>query len=516
MKNHTQSLFFICIASLAVVFQDCSASTVTADGGAAGGGSSASGGGGTVNSGGAGGSTGGGSASTGKALAEPCSRNSDCASAICLPVGGTGGPGWTGNICTQSCTTNAQCVAGWTCGALLGQATSVCKCTSQSEVCDSKDNDCNGLSDEQPQADAACAADAGPGHSCNGGTCACPICTTSGGRECGDAQCNGQCVNLQADPQNCGSCGAVCGSTTEGPGICTGGRCLRSLGNTYYDDVCCAAVSATEFFWLGTDYFRDSVVYRAPLDGSSPAAFIASTATPSLVGGFAFNGAKFFWTARFQNTVLTAPLNGGPQTVLASAQNEPTALVVDATHVYWLNSGTDGGLMKVPIDGGTPVVLASGQSNPGSIALDTANIYWVTTNTVMKVPKVGGAPSVLASGQPTPNSIATDGTYVYWTNFGYQPMGSTVLNSVMKVAISGGTPVTLASDARIASIATDGTSVYWSTREGYVRKMPATGGQAETLVSQSRVDPFMGLLLGPQTLYFVGGQNGSAWTLTPR
>jgi hypothetical protein len=48
---------------------------------------------------------------------------------------------------------------------------------------------------------------------------------------------------------------------------------------------------------------------------------------------------------------------------LASAQPGPQHIVVDASSVYWTNTGSfqDGSVMKVAKDGGTPVALAAGQ-----------------------------------------------------------------------------------------------------------------------------------------------------------
>src|SRR5581483_5686220 len=56
---------------------------------------------------------------------------------------------------------------------------------------------------------------------------------------CGSDQdlCNGACVNVQTDNQNCGSCGNSCGTGTT----CSGGSCVCSTGLVSCGNQCVAS-----------------------------------------------------------------------------------------------------------------------------------------------------------------------------------------------------------------------------------------------------------------------------------
>jgi len=108
--------------------------------------------------------------------------------------------------------------------------------------------------------------------------------------------------------------------------------------------------------------------YRMPIDYSS-------TWYMSRVGGY--------------QTITTGALApGATHTTLASSQQEPAGVAVDATHVYWA-SRQAGAIRRVKISGGAVEELASGQSDPMFVALDTAAVYWTDqgAGTAMKVAK---------------------------------------------------------------------------------------------------------------------------------
>jgi Protein of unknown function (DUF1566) len=150
-------------------------------------------------------------------MGQACTQDSDCADGICAPIG----PGGAG-ICTTSCTTTAHCVPGWTCGPAPGETSNVCQCTPKNEVCDGKDDDCNGIVDDPAPAEQVCAAANGANYYCANGVCTCNL------------MCGGACLDGE-DPQNCGGCGHVCPAADP---TCQGGQCSPCPTLCASDELC--------------------------------------------------------------------------------------------------------------------------------------------------------------------------------------------------------------------------------------------------------------------------------------
>ena len=112
--------------------------------------------------------------------------------------------------------------------------------------------------------------------------------------------------------------------------------------------------------------------------------------------------------------------------------------------------------MKTPIGGGATTVLASGQNIPLDVKVDATNVYWVNQGSVttpngmveMKVPLAGGAPTMLATGQNTIFDLVVDSTTVYWNDWGQHEPSTMTNGSLVSVPIGGGTPTTIAAQVQ--------------------------------------------------------------------
>jgi hypothetical protein len=142
----------------------------------------------------------------------PCDAGFQCEAGVCV-----NNP--NGSVCGSACNQTNECPgANWQCSnGGPGQPPKVCKCqTTNLDVCDGMDNDCNGIVDDRATADPYCKqARGGTGYVCANGQCQC----MQGALNCPSSS----CVDGQNDVNNCGKCGHYC-NNGSGTG-CTNGMC---------------------------------------------------------------------------------------------------------------------------------------------------------------------------------------------------------------------------------------------------------------------------------------------------
>ena len=192
--------------------------------------------------------------------------------------------------------------------------------------------------------------------------------------------------------------------------------------------------------------------------------------------GIAVDATDVYWINRYASSAM-GPTPGSQimkcaksgcannPTMLASGSWAGTAkLVVDATSVYWTASGL---VLKCAVGGcnNQPTVLwsAQGGDQVADIALDANNVYFSDSSTWQvlgcAVGGCNGSPTLLWSGVSSSNipaGIAVDATTLYFSaNGALFTCGAGSCNSTLKQLLVNQSPAT--------QIAVDGTNVYFNS-----------------------------------------------------
>jgi hypothetical protein len=427
-------------------------------------------------------------------LGQPCSSGSSCSSGVCgytqgiadgaPPVpDGNGTPPPQGTGCTVGCyQTTPDCLSGWTCQQLtVGEG--ICVCTWSPEICDGQDNNCDGIIDNEPEADNYCTLmNDGIPEKCVKGMCECV--TT----------CDAACVDVQNDDKNCGKCGHACKAKVE--------KCQ--------DAKCCCAYSICDGVCVNTG--GDDAAncgncgqvcdYTCKAGNCLPVTLESSTAE---LGGIATDSANVYWLTRtlagkveVQYCPIAGCGTGGPAVLATAVQSNFDVGVVDAlatspTRVYFADE--DGHVEDTLISGGTGRGTNYAGSTTGSetlVAVDSINVYFADTNT-------GDIYScALGSTCPSPNlvikagsgldGLAVSGSFVYFSSFNF----SSEMGVVSKAPIAGTGPITTVCSSAVYSFSeaidgllTAGDNLYYTDGQStiYVCSLSATMAAAATYFS---------------------------------
>jgi hypothetical protein len=206
----------------------------------------------------------------------------------------------------------------------------------------------------------------------------------------------------------------------------------------------------------------------------------AGAANVLFTGGFISRPAldetgALYWTeSDGPQTGTVRRLQGGAMTTIASGQ-DPVALAVDATHVYFahFNKAQQGEMRRVPRTGGAvETVVVSGSRYAKAIRVDARNVYFrlsddgfpsIDTGHVLALSKADFTVRTLSAANGVDRfqllpQLEVDGSGVYWNwNSGTPPYG------IFRADTDGGRfqPIDSGSDTPWYDLAVDATAVYY-------------------------------------------------------
>jgi hypothetical protein len=165
-------------------------------------------------------------------------------------------------------------------------------------------------------------------------------------------------------------------------------------------------------------------------------------------------------TRRVSSVALNASVDLNKIATIATTDSQPTALAVDDTNVYWVDS-LPGVISRASLDGGPITMLVARGEKTTGLAIDDTSLYWCEWGggRIGKVLKAGGGLATLAVNQQGVRSIAVDEQRVYWV---HPPSGS-----IRSISKNGGPIHTHATDQKHPyALTVDATSIFWANVDG--------------------------------------------------
>lgn len=304
---------------------------------------------------------------------------------------------------------------------------------------------------------------------------------SGGGCTLPEVACGMECANLDTDAQHCGRCGHGCLAGSCVDGLCqrfTLANPKNPVGITaddmtvYWVDADAGEIqsaprgTAAQHNTLTTGLINpfavvvqgDDLIFiekatngrvrRIPKTGGTPTGIAGSQITPSALAadtsiywglegtdqitdgtnsrsaanpqGIALDATGVFFTTFNEGSIRRAPRDlssSQPTAELIASQTKPTAITVNATHVFWVNRDTSGGVYSLPKVGGALVTLDT-TDMPYDVEIDATHAYWLTRESGGQLRRRGlasGGVETLATGLGQVHSLVVTSNALYWT-----------------------------------------------------------------------------------------------------
>ena len=181
--------------------------------------------------------------------------------------------------------------------------------------------------------------------------------------------------------------------------------------------------------------------------------------------GIALDDQWVYWTAA-TGEVWKAQKDGSNVQALVTGGQNPMNVAVDATHVFWVDYGsnqagaTDGVVGKIEKGGAGLQLLDTGSAFHRDLALDAASVFWTVQSFGAAVNEIGkdgaGMQTISAAVADRPFAVAVDTVGVYFSEVGTS-------GKIQRMDKDGSGLTTLASgQGNSQGLALDQGCVYWT------------------------------------------------------
>jgi hypothetical protein len=173
-----------------------------------------------------------------------------------------------------------------------------------------------------------------------------------------------------------------------------------SDAGTPFDTPTDIAVDGTYVYWGNqSSAHGTATIWRANKTDGSGAVALATGLDP--VRGITIDSSTLYFTSSYPLTthgVYSIPIGGGTPTPLVTTESDPSAIVSDATAIYWIDGGNR---IRKMVKGGAATTLAT-----------------YTGYVKTKIAEIEDASAAFLASQGNYKFLTVDSSYVYWSDDG--------------------------------------------------------------------------------------------------
>ena len=166
---------------------------------------------------------------------------------------------------------------------------------------------------------------------------------------------------------------------------CSSPTALLTTGSGAFEQL---AVNAGDVFYVNDDTATPSL-HAVPITGGATRLVCKSDLLWDINSIVASSAYVYFTTGDDSSSIYQCPAAGGGKPTVFASDEFPYGLAADGANLYWTNNANPGVIGTCPLGPACmgSRTVASGQDNPAAIAVNATAVYWTTTTAIRSATK---------------------------------------------------------------------------------------------------------------------------------